>query len=59
MVPPAFTNINDMTKVANADCVAFFTLIANATDCAGVTITNNSPTVQPAVQTQVEIIRLE
>jgi hypothetical protein len=43
MVPPAFTNINDMTKVANADCVAFFTLIANATDCAGVTITNNSP----------------
>lgn len=43
MVPPVFTNINDMTKVANEDCVAFFTLIANATDCAGVTITNNSP----------------
>lgn len=41
--PPVFTNINDMTKVANANCVAFFTLIANATDCAGVTITNNSP----------------
>jgi len=41
--PPVFTNINDMTKVANANCVAFFTLIASATDCAGVTITNNSP----------------
>ncbi len=41
--PPLFTNINDMTKVANANCVAFFTLIASATDCAGVTITNNSP----------------
>jgi len=41
--PPVFTNINDMTKTANANCVAFFTLIANATDCAGVTITNNSP----------------
>lgn len=43
MAPPVFTNINDMTKVANANCVAFFTLIASATDCAGVTITNNSP----------------
>jgi HYR domain/Dockerin type I domain len=43
MVPPVFTNINDMTKVANANCVAFFTLIASATDCAGVSITNNSP----------------
>lgn len=43
MVPPVFTNINDMTKVANSDCVANFTLIASATDCAGVTITNNSP----------------
>ena len=43
MVPPAFTNINDMTKVANANCVAAFTIIASATDCAGVTITNNSP----------------
>lgn len=42
-VPPLFTNINDMTKVANSDCVAFFTLIASATDCAGVSITNNSP----------------
>lgn len=41
--PPVFTNINDMTKVANANCVAPFTLIASATDCAGVTITNNSP----------------
>ncbi len=41
--PPLFTNINDMTKTANANCVAFFTLIANATDCSGVTITNNSP----------------
>jgi hypothetical protein len=41
--PPVFTNINDMTKQANANCVAFFTLIASATDCAGVTITNNSP----------------
>jgi hypothetical protein len=43
MVPPLFTNINDMTKVANANCVAFFSLIASATDCSGVTITNNSP----------------
>ncbi len=43
MVPPLFTNINDMTKTANANCEAFFTLIASATDCAGVTITNNSP----------------
>lgn len=43
MVPPAFTNINDMTKVANANCVAAFTIIASATDCAGVSITNNSP----------------
>jgi hypothetical protein len=43
MAPPVFTNINNMTKVANANCVAFFTLIANATDCAGVTITNDSP----------------
>ncbi|MEO5905212.1 MAG: hypothetical protein ABIQ11_00690, partial [Saprospiraceae bacterium] len=43
MVPPNFTNINNMTKVANEDCVAFFTVIASATDCAGVTITNNSP----------------
>ncbi|HJW30240.1 MAG TPA: hypothetical protein VJ508_13450, partial [Saprospiraceae bacterium] len=43
MVPPLFTQINDMTKVANSNCVAFFTLIASATDCAGVTITNNSP----------------
>jgi hypothetical protein len=42
-VPPLFTNINDMTKVANSNCVAFFTLIASATDCAGVSITNNSP----------------
>src|SRR5688500_4000810 len=41
--PPVFTNINDMTKTANANCVAFFTLIASATDCAGVNITNNSP----------------
>jgi len=41
--PPVFTNINDMTKVANANCVAAFTLIASATDCAGVSITNNSP----------------
>jgi hypothetical protein len=40
---PVFTNINDMTKTANENCVAFFTLIASATDCAGVTITNNSP----------------
>jgi hypothetical protein len=32
-----------MTKVANSNCVAFFTLIASATDCAGVSITNNSP----------------
>ena len=32
-----------MTKVANANCVAFFTLIASATDCAGVSISNNSP----------------
>jgi hypothetical protein len=43
MVPPVFTNINDMTKVANNDCVAAFTIIASATDCAGVSITNNSP----------------
>ncbi len=43
MVPPLFTNINDMTKVANENCVAFFSLIASATDCAGVSITNNSP----------------
>lgn len=43
MAPPVFTNINDMTKTATEDCVAFFTLIASATDCAGVTITNNSP----------------
>nr|MDQ3017953.1 HYR domain-containing protein [Bacteroidota bacterium] len=43
MVGPVFTNINDMTKVANSNCVAFFTLIASATDCGGVTITNNSP----------------
>ncbi|MBK9984535.1 MAG: HYR domain-containing protein [Saprospiraceae bacterium] len=43
MVPPLFTNINDMTKTANANCVAFFSLIASATDCAGVSITNNSP----------------
>lgn len=44
MTPPNFTNINDMTKVANpVTCVAAFTLVANATDCAGVTITNNSP----------------
>ncbi len=42
-LPPLFTNINDMTKVANSNCVAFFTLIASATDCAGVSITNNSP----------------
>lgn len=42
-MPPLFTNINDMTKVANSNCVAFFTLIASATDCAGVSITNNSP----------------
>ena len=40
---PVFTNINDMTKVANANCVAPFTIIASATDCGGVTITNNSP----------------
>jgi hypothetical protein len=44
MVPPLFTNINDMTKVANAmTCTASFTLIASATDCAGVSITNDSP----------------
>lgn len=43
MVPPVIANINNMTKTANANCVAFFTLIASATDCAGVTITNNSP----------------
>ena len=43
MVAPVFTNINDMTKVANANCVAAFTIIASATDCAGVSITNNSP----------------
>ncbi len=42
MVAPVFTQINDMTKVANMNCVANFTLIANATDCAGVSITNNS-----------------
>lgn len=41
--PPVFTNINDMTKVANSNCVAFFTVIASSTDCAGVSITNNSP----------------
>jgi len=41
---PVFTNINDMTKTASpATCTASFTLIANATDCAGVSITNNSP----------------
>ena len=40
--PPLFTQINDMEKVANDDCVAPFTLIASATDCAGVTITNDS-----------------
>ncbi len=43
MVPPLFTNINDMTKTAGPNCVAFFSLIASATDCAGVSITNNSP----------------
>ncbi len=42
-VPPLFTNINDMTKMANSNCVAPFTIIASATDCAGVSITNNSP----------------
>lgn len=41
-VPPVFSNINDMEKVANDNCVAPFTLIASATDCAGVTITNDS-----------------
>jgi hypothetical protein len=43
MVAPVFTNINNMTKLANENCVAAFTLIASATDCAGVTITNDSP----------------
>lgn len=43
MAPPLFTNINDMTKVAGPNCTANFTLIASATDCAGVSITNNSP----------------
>ncbi len=42
-VPPLFTNINDMTKLANSNCVAPFTIIASATDCAGVSITNDSP----------------